>query len=119
LQHEARSFNFAAKRGGDDAVPRMVTPAGDPGVAQADAYQSRPATIQDRRSMWERKFDRLADLLGEESLPDVDPQGVACRLQQLCNRCHGHQSRTAAVWVRLGVKRQRSLIQGDRVHPAA
>ena len=29
--------------------------------------------IQDRRSMWERKFDRLGDLLDEESLPDVDP----------------------------------------------
>jgi hypothetical protein len=29
--------------------------------------------IQDRRTMWERKFDRLGDLLSEESLPDVDP----------------------------------------------
>ena len=29
--------------------------------------------IADRRSQWERKFDRLGDLLAEESLPDVDP----------------------------------------------
>jgi DNA-binding transcriptional ArsR family regulator len=29
--------------------------------------------IQDRRSMWERKFDRLGDLLDEELLPDGDP----------------------------------------------
>jgi DNA-binding transcriptional ArsR family regulator len=29
--------------------------------------------IKDRRSMWERKFDRLGRLLGEEDLPDVDP----------------------------------------------
>jgi hypothetical protein len=29
--------------------------------------------IADRRSLWERKFDRLGDLLTEESLPDVDP----------------------------------------------
>jgi hypothetical protein len=29
--------------------------------------------IRDRRSMRERKFDRLGDLLSEESLPDVDP----------------------------------------------
>ena len=29
--------------------------------------------IQDRRSSWERKFDRLGDLLAEEALPDIDP----------------------------------------------
>jgi DNA-binding transcriptional ArsR family regulator len=29
--------------------------------------------LADRRSLWERKFDRLGDLLAEESLPDVDP----------------------------------------------
>lgn len=28
--------------------------------------------IQERRSMWERKFDRLGDLLAEKELPDVD-----------------------------------------------
>jgi hypothetical protein len=28
--------------------------------------------IADRRSLWERKFDRLGDLLAEESLPDAD-----------------------------------------------
>jgi hypothetical protein len=29
--------------------------------------------IKDRRSMWERKLDRLGSLLDEEDLPDVDP----------------------------------------------
>ena len=29
--------------------------------------------ISDRRSLWERKFDHLGDLLAEESLPDVNP----------------------------------------------
>lgn len=29
--------------------------------------------IKDRRSSWERKFDRLGDLLAAEELPEVDP----------------------------------------------
>jgi hypothetical protein len=29
--------------------------------------------ITDRRSSWERKFDRLGELLATEELPDVDP----------------------------------------------
>jgi hypothetical protein len=29
--------------------------------------------IKDRRASWERKFDRLGDLLGAEELPEVDP----------------------------------------------
>jgi DNA-binding transcriptional ArsR family regulator len=29
--------------------------------------------IVERRSLWERKFDRLGDLLADEPLPDVDP----------------------------------------------
>jgi hypothetical protein len=29
--------------------------------------------ITDRRSSWERKFDRLGELLAAEELPDVDP----------------------------------------------
>jgi len=29
--------------------------------------------ISERRSSWERKFDRLGELLAAEELPDVDP----------------------------------------------
>jgi DNA-binding transcriptional ArsR family regulator len=29
--------------------------------------------IRERRALWERKFDRLGELLAEEKLPDVDP----------------------------------------------
>jgi hypothetical protein len=29
--------------------------------------------IRDRRSSWERKLDRLGDLLAAEELPEVDP----------------------------------------------
>jgi len=29
--------------------------------------------IKDRRTSWERKFDRLGELLAAEELPDVDP----------------------------------------------
>jgi DNA-binding transcriptional ArsR family regulator len=29
--------------------------------------------ISDRRASWERRFDRLGELLAEEELPDVDP----------------------------------------------
>jgi hypothetical protein len=29
--------------------------------------------IKDRRSSWERKLDRLGDLLAAEELPEVDP----------------------------------------------
>jgi DNA-binding transcriptional ArsR family regulator len=29
--------------------------------------------IRDRRSSWERKFDRLGELLAAQDLPDVDP----------------------------------------------
>jgi hypothetical protein len=29
--------------------------------------------IKARRASWERKFDRLGDLLAAEELPDVDP----------------------------------------------
>jgi hypothetical protein len=29
--------------------------------------------ITERRSSWERKFDRLGELLAAEELPDVDP----------------------------------------------
>lgn len=29
--------------------------------------------IKDRRTSWERKFDRLGELLAAQELPDVDP----------------------------------------------